>query len=40
MTLMDGAESGYSSCMATDGELLEVGTKTGGVQLLDFRPNP
>lgn len=40
LALMDGAGSGFSSCIAMDGEMLAVGTKTGTVQLLDFRPNP
>ena len=38
MTLMDGAGSGFCACAATDGEVLVVGTKTGTVQVLDFRP--
>lgn len=37
--LMDGAGSGFSSCVAFDGEVLAVGTKTGTIQILDFRAN-
>ena len=36
---MDGAGSGFSSCVAFDGEVLAVGTKTGTIQILDFRAN-
>ena len=41
LTMMDGAGSGFSACVAVDGtrEMLAVGTKTGTVHLLDFRPN-
>ena len=37
--LMDGAGSGFSSCVAFDGEVLAVGTKTGTIRILDFRAN-
>ena len=36
-TLMDGAGSGFSACLAMDRRMLAVGTKTGAVQVLDFR---
>lgn len=39
MTLMDGAGSGFSACLAMDLDVLAVGTKTGAVQVLDFRRN-
>jgi len=35
-TLMDGAGSGFSACLAMDRRMLAVGTKTGAVQVLDF----
>jgi len=37
MTLMDGAGSGFSACLAMDRKMLAVGTKTGTVHVLDFR---
>ena len=39
MTLMDGAGSGFSACLAMDRKMLAVGTKTGTVHVLDFRRN-
>ena len=39
MTLMDGAGSGFSACLAMDRQMLAMGTKTGSVQVLDFRRN-
>ena len=39
MTLMDGAGSGFCACFALDKDVLAVGTKTGTVQVLDFRRN-
>lgn len=39
MTLMDGAGSGFCACFALDKDVLAMGTKTGTVQVLDFRRN-
>ena len=40
VTVLDGAGSdGFSSCAGVCGDALAVGSKTGSVQLLDFRPN-
>jgi hypothetical protein len=40
VTVLDGAGSdGFSSCAGVCGDVLAVGSKTGSVQLLDFRPN-